>query len=260
MSSEADAGLFRLDDKLAVVTGASRGLGRAIALALGRQGARLALVSRGREALERVAAEARGAGPGAEVFAADLSDADSLPAVFEEVLSRAGTPDVLVNCAGTTYRGPTLEQPLEEWRRVLAVNLEAPLILSQCHARALVAAGRGGRIVNVCSLLSGRARATVPAYTASKTGLLGLTRALAVEWCEHGINVNAIGPGYFETELTAPVRADPEFDAWVQSRAPAGRWGRPEEVAGAAVFLSSEASAFVTGQILYVDGGWMAAL
>ncbi len=255
MSGKSDP--FRLDGKLALVTGASRGLGRAIALALAERGADLALVSRGEDALKAVAAEARGK---AEVFAADLADLDSLPALFERVKDATGAPEVLVNCAGTTCRGPAVEQSFAEWRRVLAVNLEAPLILSQCFARALIAGKRGGKIVNVCSLLSARARATIPAYTASKTGLLGLTRALAVEWAGHGINVNAVGPGYFETEMTAPLKADPRFDAWVKRRAPAGRWGRPEELAGAAVFLASPAADFVTGQILYVDGGWTAAL
>jgi NAD(P)-dependent dehydrogenase (short-subunit alcohol dehydrogenase family) len=253
-----DAGdLFGLDGKLAVVTGASRGLGRAIALGLGGRGAMLALVSRGETELKKVAAETPAE---ARAFAADLGDLDSLPGVFGRIVGEMGVPDVLVNCAGTTHRGPAVDQPFEEWRRVLAVNLEAPLVLSQCFARELLAGKRGGKILNVCSLLSSRSRPTVPAYTASKTGLLGLTRALAVEWMAEGINVNAIGPGYFETELTAPVRARPEFDAWVKQRAPIGRWGRPEEVVGAAVFLCSRASDFVTGQILYVDGGWTAAL
>ncbi len=255
MSTAADP--FRLDGKLALVTGASRGLGKAIALALAGHGADLALVSRGEEALRATAAQAGGK---AAVFTADLADLDSLPALFDRVEEALGAPQVLVNCAGTTCRGPAVEQPFEEWRRVLAVNLEAPLILSQCFARALIAAGRGGKIVNVCSLLAARTRPTVPAYTASKTGLLGLTRALAVEWAAQGINVNAVGPGFFETEMTAPLKADPQFDAWVKSRAPAGRWGRPGDLAGAVVFLASPAADFVTGQILYVDGGWTAAL
>ena len=251
---------FRLDGRVALVTGASRGLGRAIALGLARQGAALALLSRGADALAETAAGARELGARAEAFPADLSDLQSLPGVFDRVKETLGAPDILVNCAGTTWRGPTVEQPLDEWRRVMAVNLEAPLILAQCFARELTADGRGGRIVNICSLLSARSRPTVAAYTASKTGLLGLTRALAVEWAPAGIGVNAIGPGYFETELTAPIKADPEFDAWVKKRAPAGRWGQPRDVVGAAIFLSAPASDFVTGQILYVDGGWTAAL
>ena len=257
MGTAADP--FRLDGRLALVTGASRGLGRAIALGLARQGARLALVARSGEALRAVAAEAGGP-DAARTFPADLADLGALPGLFDRVRAEAGLPEILVNCAGTTHRGPALEQPFAEWRRVLAVNLEAPLVLSQCFARELIAAGRGGKILNVCSLLSARSRPTVPAYTASKTGLLGLTRALAVEWMPRRINVNAVGPGYFETELTAPVRADPAFDAWVRSRTPAGRWGRPEDLVGAAVYLASPASDFVTGQILYVDGGWTAAL
>jgi NAD(P)-dependent dehydrogenase (short-subunit alcohol dehydrogenase family) len=248
---------FNLDGKLAIVTGASRGLGRAIALGLAEHGARLALVSRGEERLREVAAEASAP---AEVFAADLAETSSLPGVFEKIKARCGVPEVLVNCAGTTYRGAAIEQPLEEWRRVLAVNLDAPLILSQCFARELLGAKRGGKILNICSLLSGRSRPTVPAYTASKTALAGLTRALAVEWMQHGINVNAIGPGYFETELTAPLKDQPEFDAWVTERAPVGRWGQPQDIVGTAVYLCSPASDFVTGQLLYVDGGWMAAL
>ncbi len=248
---------FNLKGKLAVVTGASRGLGRAIALGLAEHGARLALVSRGEVKLKEVAAESE---TETGVFSADLADTKTLAGVFERVKGACGTPDILVNCAGTTYRGPAIEQPLEEWRRVLAVNLDAPLVLAQCFARELIAAGRGGKILNICSLLSGRSRPTVPAYTASKTGLVGLTRALAVEWMEQGISVNAIGPGYFDTELTAPVKSQAEFDAWVKKRAPVGRWGKPADIVGAAVFLCSPASDFVTGQLLYVDGGWMAAL
>jgi len=252
---------FRLDGRTALVTGATRGLGRAIALGLAAAGAGLALVARGREALEKVAEETRARGAGARAFPADLADIDALPELFERVRAAVGAPDILINCAGTTWRGPTVEQPFEEWRRVLAVNLEAPLVLSQCFARAVFGEeGRRGSIVNICSLLSERSRPTVAAYTAAKAGLLGLTRALAVEWAPQGVNVNAVGPGYFQTELTAPLQADPEFDAWVKRRTPLGRWGRPEDLVGATVFLASPAAEFVTGQILYVDGGWTAGL
>jgi len=227
------------------------------------RGADLALLARGAEALKRTAAAARRLGVRAEGFPADLADVGSLPAVFDAVVRKLGAPTILVNGAGTTVRGPAEELALADWRRVLAVNLEAPLVLSQRFARAFMGGarnGRRGKIVNICSLLSDRARPTIPAYTASKTGLLGLTRALAVEWAPRGINVNAIGPGYFETEMTAPLVADPKFKAWVESRAPMGRWGRSDDLAGAAVFLASPASDFVAGQILYVDGGWTAGL
>jgi NAD(P)-dependent dehydrogenase (short-subunit alcohol dehydrogenase family) len=254
---------FRLDGRLALVTGASRGLGRAIALEFAGRGANLALLARGAAALRSTAASARRLGVRAESFPADLAEVESLPAVFAAVVRKLGAPAILVNAAGTTFRGPAEELSLADWRRVLAVNLEAPLVLAQCFARAFGRAKRGGRrgkIVNVCSLLSARARATIPAYTASKTGLLGLTRSLAVEWAPRGINVNAVGPGYFATEMTAPLVADPKFRAWVESRVPLGRWGRPEDLVGAAAFLAAPASDFVTGQILYVDGGWTAGL
>ncbi|HOX04925.1 MAG TPA: SDR family oxidoreductase [Planctomycetota bacterium] len=254
---------FRLDGRIALVTGASRGLGQAIALEFARRGADLALVARGAGALRRAAAAARRLGVRAECFPADLALPDSLGSVFDAVVRGLGAPTVLVNAAGTTFRGPSEAVPLADWRRVQAVNLESALVLSQCFVRALEGARRGacrGKIVNICSLLSARARATIAAYTASKTGLLGLTRTLAVEWAARGINVNAIGPGYFETEMTAPLVADAKFRAWVESRAPMGRWGRPADLTGAAVYLASPASDFVTGQILYVDGGWTAGL
>jgi len=255
---------FDLTGRVALVTGASRGLGRAIALGLAARGADLALVARRLQPLEIAAAEARALGVRAECFPVDLAGTEELPGLFEAVVARLGAPAILVNAAGMTWRSPAEELTLAQWRQVLAVNLEAPLVLSQRFARAFAAAGRSkqrrGKIINICSLLSERARPTIPAYTASKTGLLGLTRALAVEWAPRGINVNAIGPGYFATEMTAPLVADPEFKSWAEQRTPLGRWGQPGDLVGAAAFLAAPASDFVTGQILYVDGGWTAAL
>jgi gluconate 5-dehydrogenase len=170
-----------------------------------------------------------------------------------------GAVDVLVNNVGMTLRKPLQEWSLEEWNRILEVNLTSAFLVARAVAPGMIERG-GGKIVNVCSLMSQAARENIAAYSATKGGLKMLTQGMCADWARHNIQVNAIGPGYFETDLTEALRADPEFDAWLRRRTPAGRWGRPEELAGAVVFFSSAASDFVNGQILYVDGGLLAVV
>lgn len=249
-----------LAGRTALVTGASRGLGRAIAQAYAKAGARLALLGRIRTTLEATAAEIRESGTEVCCFTFDLADIDAIPALFANVTECIGPLDILVNVAGRNFRAKATEYPLREWRSVIDLNLTAPFVLSQCFARSLIQEGRAGKIVNVASLLTEAARPMIPAYTASKGAIGQLTKALAVEWAPHRINVNAIGPGYFKTELTRPLFEDPIFDRWVLDRTPMKRWGEPADLTGAAVFLASTASDFITGQILYVDGGWLAHL
>ena len=251
---------FRLDGKRAIVTGASRGLGRAIAVGFAEAGADLVLVARGEKGLQETARLIEDVGRKAGTFVFDLSNTEEIPALFERIQRKVGGADILANVAGTIYRAPAVDFPLEEWRRVLELNLTAMFVLSQQFARACIAADRPGKIINIASLLSEAARPSIPAYTASKGGVRQLTKALAVEWAPHRIYVNAIGPGYFETEMTKPLVEDESFSRWVRERTPLGRWGKPEELAGAALFLASSASDFLTGQVIYVDGGWLASL
>ena len=168
--------------------------------------------------------------------------------------------DILVNVAGTIYRTDAVDFPIDQWQRILTLNLTVPFVLSQSFAQACIDGKHPGKIINIASLLSEAARPGIPAYTASKGGIKQLTMALAVEWAKYKINVNAIGPGYFETELTKPLVEDKEFTRWVEESTPLGRWGVPDELCGVAVFLASPASDFITGQTLYVDGGWLANL
>ncbi|MBO8131027.1 MAG: SDR family oxidoreductase [Candidatus Marinimicrobia bacterium] len=251
---------FRLDGKIAMVTGASRGLGRAIALGFAEAGADLVLVSRGKEALEETAKMVNSVGKKAWVFPFDLFEIEVIPKWFEDVIKEVERIDILANIAGTIYREKAMDFPLEQWDRVLKLNLTTTFVLSQQFARHCIQDGRKGKIINIASLLSEAARASIPAYAASKGGIRQLTKALAVEWAKDGINVNAIGPGYFETELTKPLVEDEKFTEWVKLRTPLGRWGKPEELVGTAVFLASESSDFITGQVIYVDGGWLANL
>jgi gluconate 5-dehydrogenase len=162
-----------------------------------------------------------------------------------------------VNAAGIQRRGLATELPLSDWNQVLAVNTTAIFELSRCFARGLIAAGRKGKVVNIASLMTAAARRGVSAYTASKGAVGQLTKALAVDWAEHGIHVNAVAPGYVDTELNKALIEDAEFDAWVKKRCPLGRWGTPEDIAWPVVFLASPASDFITGQVIYVDGGWL---
>ncbi len=251
---------FLLKNKTALITGASRGLGKAIALAFAEAGADVILLSRNSQALEKVASQITGMGRKAWVYAYDLADVPGIPALFRTVHLEVGRVDILVNVAGTIFRTDAVDFPLDEWERILKINLTAPFVLSQSFARACIEGKHVGKIINIASLLSEAARPSIPAYTASKGGIKQLTKALAVEWAKHGINVNAIGPGYFATELTKPLVENEDFSRWVKESTPLGRWGVPEELTGAAVFLASSASDFITGQIIYVDGGWLANL
>ena len=250
--------VFRLDGRLAMVTGASKGIGLGIATAMAEAGADLILVSRNESELEAAAAKLRSSGRSVGVAPFDLHQTAGIPAWYDGVVNRCGRPDTLVNAAGVMHRAPAHELTLEVWQDTLAVNLTAVFVLSQAFARVCIACGQKGRIINIASLMTAASRKTTAAYTASKGGIGQLTKALAVDWAEYGIHVNAIAPGYIATKLTEPLWRDPEFDSWVTKRCPLGRWGTPEDIAWPAVFLASPAADYITGQIVFVDGGWLA--
>jgi gluconate 5-dehydrogenase len=243
--------LFDLTGKTALVTGSTRGLGLAFARALAEAGARVAVNGRSPESVASVAATIRGA------IAApfDVIDEEAVSAG----VARLGPVDVLVNNAGMARRKSLEEWTLEEWRHMLDVNLTSAFLVARAVAPGMIERG-GGKIVNVCSSMSQAAREGIAAYGATKGGLKMLTQGMCADWARHNIQSNAIGPGYFTTDLTRALQEDPEFDEWLRQRVPAGRWGRPEELAGAVVFFASAASDFVNGQILYVDGGLLAVV
>jgi 2-deoxy-D-gluconate 3-dehydrogenase len=246
---------FSLANRTALVTGANAGLGQAFAVALARAGADIVAV--GRKPPTETAASVAAAGRRLEFVAADLDDA--LPKdVVAKALTHFDCIDILVNNAGIIRRNDALELDENDWDDVMNVNLKAVFFLSQAVARQLVARRRPGKIINVASMLSFQGGVRVASYTASKSGLAGLTKLLANEWAPHRINVNAIAPGYFVTNNTTALRADAKRNAEILARIPAGRWGEPDDLAGAAVFLASPASDYVHGVILPVDGGWLA--
>ncbi len=249
---------FDLHGKVALVTGASRGLGGAMAMALAEAGADMALVARTEATLEKVAGQMREMGRRALVVPADLSAVAGIQGMVDRVLDEYGRVDILVNAAGVQKRNPILEMTEEDWDAVTSVNLKAVYFCSQAIARQMVKQGKG-KIINIASLSASIGLANVSIYVATKGGVLALTRSMAVEWAKHGINVNAIAPGYFKTELTRRLWEDPDMNQWVFRRTPMGRWGLPRELAGAVVFLASEASDFITGQLINVDGGWLAS-
>lgn len=250
------SGLFTLDEKVALVTGANTGLGQAMAVALANAGARIALV--GRSTPVETEALIRADGGRTTSVMADLSDVNVVADVIQQTETALGPVDILVNNAGIIRRKDALDFGEEDWDDVLATNLKVPFFLAQAAARSMVSGGRSGKIINVASLLSLQGGIRVASYTASKSGLAGLTRLLANEWAAKGINVNAIAPGYFATNNTTELRADEERNQQILARIPAGRWGDPADLAGAAVFLASSASDYVHGTLLPVDGGWMA--
>lgn len=247
---------FSLSGKRALVTGASRGLGKAIAVALAEAGADVACHSSRTGGADETCADIEKMGRGAFPIAGDLADKEVAAATVSEALSRLGSLDILVNNAGTIRRAPAVDFGTEDWDTVIAVNLSSVFALSQAAGRHMLERG-SGKIVNIASLLSFQGGITVPAYTAAKSGVIGITKALANEWAARGVNVNAVAPGYMATDNTAALRADETRNRQILERIPAGRWGSPEDLAGAVVFLSSPASDYVHGHVLTVDGGWM---
>lgn len=247
---------FSLEGKVAVVTGANTGLGQAMAVAIAAAGANVALA--GRSAPGETQAKIEALGQDSAVVMADLSDVANAARVVADAESALGPVDILVNNAGIIRRADALEFGVEDWDDVMDTNLKVPFFLSQAVAKSMVAGGRGGKIINVASLLSFQGGIRVASYTASKSGLAGLTRMLANEWASKGINVNAIVPGYFATNNTVELRNDADRNRQILERIPAGRWGDPDELTGAAVFLASSASDYVQGITLPVDGGWLA--
>jgi len=249
--------LFRLDGKVALVTGASRGLGAGVARALAAAGADVVLHSSTKPAAETSEAITKSTGRKTATLPADLAQPGAAADLAARAIAAFGRIDILVNNAGTIRRAPAASHADDDWDAVIAVNLSSVFRLSRAIGHHMIERGQGGKIVNIASLLAFQGGITVPGYAAAKGGVAQLTKALANEWAPHRINVNAIAPGYMETDNTTALRQDPTRFRQITERIPAGRWGRPEDLGGAAVFLSSPAADYVHGHVLVVDGGWM---
>ena len=248
--------LFDLTGRIALVTGSSRGIGRAIAEGYVGAGARVVINGRDAGAVD-AAVKALGAGAVAMPF--DVTNSAAVEAAVARIEKEIGPIDIVVNNAGMTTRFPFTEFPEADWRRIMATNLDSVFFVTQAVARRMIARGRGN-IVNICSVMSELGRPTIAAYVASKGAVKMLTKSMCSEFAKHGITANGISPGYFGTELNTALMNDEKFSAWVCARTPAGRWGKVEELQGAAIFLASDASSFVNGHILFVDGGMTAVV
>lgn len=246
--------IFKLDGRIALVTGSSAGIGLALARGLGQAGATLVLNGRDRDRLGKAAAVLRAEGLNVHESAFDTADAAAVQAAVDSIEATIGAIGILVNNAGITRRAPFVGLSAEDWRAVMATNVDGLFNVGQAVARCMIPRGRG-KIINICSIMSELGRPGTSAYTTSKGAAKMLTKAMAIDLAPHGINVNAIGPGYFKTDLTAPLVADEKFSAWLTGRTPQRRWGEVAELAPAAVFLASDAASFVNGHVLYVDGG-----
>jgi gluconate 5-dehydrogenase len=250
---------FKLDGRRALVTGSGQGIGLAIAGGLAGAGAEVVLNGRDAAKLEAAAARLEAAGAKVRTAPFDVTDPKAAAAAIARIEREAGGIDILVNNAGIQRRMPLAEFPEETWREVIATNLDSLFYVSKRVVKGMIERKRGS-IINICSVMSEIGRPTVVPYTAAKGGAKMLTKGMAVEWGKHGIRVNGIGPGYFATELNQALIADKKFSAWVEGRTPLGRWGELDELVGAAIFLASDAASYVTGHILYVDGGMTAAV
>ena len=247
---------FSLAGKSALVTGASSGIGQAIAIAVAEAGAKVAVHCRNVGKSPDTISEIENNGGSAVEVVGDMADTSAPQSVFDQAIGQFGRVDILINNSGTIRRAPAVDFSIEDWQAVIDVNLTSVFRLSQIAGRQMIENG-GGKIVNIASLLSFQGGINVPAYTASKSALAGLTKALANEWAKHNVNVNAIAPGYIATKNTEALQADETRNRQILERIPAGRWGKPEDIAGAAIFLSSSASDYLNGHILTVDGGWL---
>ncbi len=252
--------LFDLSGRTALVTGSTRGLGNGFAEGLAAAGAAVVLNGRDPAAVSAAAASLRDKGHTVYEAPFDVTSEAAVEQAFADLDAAGVAVDILVNNAGIQLRKPMVELSLAEWQKVIDTNLTSAFLVGREAARRMIARGRGGKIINIGSLTSEVARATVAPYTAAKGGIKLLTRAMTAEWAEQGITVNAIGPGYIVTEMTQPLVDTPSFDNWVKQRTPARRWGRPADLAGTVVYLAAPASDFVNGQIIYVDGGMLSVL
>lgn len=251
---------FDLSGRTALITGSVRGIGFAFAQGLAEAGARVILNGRNEETLAGAVTRLTDLGHAADGSLFDVVDEAAVAAAFTALDERGIAVDILINNAGIQFRKPMVDLALADWQRVIDTNLTGAFIVAREAARRMIARGSGGKIINIGSLTSEAARATVAPYTAAKGGIKMLTRAMAAEWARFDIQANAIGPGYIATDMNAALLQDAAFDAWVKNSNPAQRWGQPEELAGTAVYLASSASNYVNGQIIYVDGGWLAVL
>ncbi|MBT3170965.1 MAG: SDR family oxidoreductase [Rhodospirillaceae bacterium] len=251
--------LFDLTGKVALITGASRGLGFAMAQGFARHGATVILNGRNAEALEASALRLRETGAAVHTSIFDVTNSEAIKAAVGKVEAEVGAIDILVNNAGIQHRQLMSELAEADWRRVIDTNLTGPLLVAQAVSPAMVRR-KSGKIINICSLANEIGRPSIAPYMAAKGGLKMLTKSMALEWAKDNVQVNAIGPGFFKTEMNTPLVEDEAFNSWVCERTPAGRWGDPEELAGAAIFLASEAANYINGQIIYVDGGFLSSM
>lgn len=251
--------LFDLTGKVALVTGSSRGLGYAIAEGLAQAGATVILNGQNAERLEQTKQTFTDKGYTVYASQFDVTDNNAIQSQIAQLQDTVDTIDILVNNAGIQYREPLEDFDVDEWRRVIDVNLTGVFLTSQAVVPGMIAQ-QSGKIINIASLMSEVSRRTVSAYVSSKGAVKQLTKSMATEWAGHNIQINAIGPGYFKTEMNTALLNDPEFNSWVKGRAPAGRWGEPEELVGITVFLASKASSYINGQTFYVDGGMLSTL
>ena len=252
--------LFDLSGKMALITGSSDGLGLAMARGLAAAGAGIVLNGRDEKKLAKAVKSLAESSHKVKAHAFDVADEKAVLAAFERLDAEGVAIDILVNNAGIQFRKPMVDLTSDEWRRVVEIHLTGSFQIGREAAKRMIRRGRGGKIINIASLASEVARATIAPYTAAKGAIKMLTRSMAAEWAKHNIQANAIGPGFIATEMNRALLDDPKFDAWVKGRTPSGRWGEPDDLIGVTVFLASSASDYVNGQTIYVDGGLLAVI